>query len=229
MTKTQQMTINLWSHIRNLKNTLIGILIGLLIGALCHLITNRDDLVIYFFCVGYLLAIIPVILIHFNYYKTDKNKKLTINKSLELIEIMENHKSTKIDVNDINHVIMTTGLERAGSSIWSGYYYYQIDLKNVQIVFITSLLIKQKEFPFEVDIKRHLAFLFANFFDPTKDLKLRQSNKDKMLIDYFYEKYSDYSLEKLNEIVKDKNTYENSAIKAAERLINEKITVANKL
>ncbi len=50
-----------------------------------------------------------------------------------------------------------------------------------------------------------------------------------MLIDYFYEKYSDYSLEKLNEIVKDKNTYENSAIKAAERLINEKITVANKL
>ncbi len=131
MTKTQQMTINLWSHIRNLKNTLIGILIGLLIGALCHLITNRDDLVIYFFCVGYLLAIIPVILIHFNYYKTDKNKKLTINKSLELIEIMENHKSTKIDVNDINQVIMTTGLERAGSSIWSGYYYYQIDLKNV--------------------------------------------------------------------------------------------------
>jgi len=54
------------------------------------LITNRDDLVIYIFYVGYLLAIIPGILIHFNYYKTDKNKKLTIDKSLELIEIVKN-------------------------------------------------------------------------------------------------------------------------------------------
>ena len=226
----QQKTINFWSHIRNLKNILIGIPIGFVLAVLYYLMTGGDKMVIYIFAAGYFLFSIPVILIHVNYLKKDKDKILSVDKSLDSIEIIDNHLRTKIDISTILRIIMTTGLEKAGGSFWSGYYYYQIDLKNGQTIFITSLLIKSKNFPFKVDLKKHTAFPFVKYFDPDKDLKTRQSNKDdndKRLIDNFYNKFSDYSLEKLYEIVENKKIYDNSAIKAAEKLINEKITVAN--
>ncbi|WP_066627724.1 hypothetical protein [Labilibacter marinus] len=153
--------INFSSHIRNFKNTLISIFIGVVISAIYYFINDGDTKVIYIFGVAYILALIPVLLIHVNYNKIDKNKQISVNINLHSIEIHENGKRTKIEVKDILSIILTTGLERSASSLWSNYYFYQIDLKNGKTILITSLLLKQKEFPFVVDTKQNIAFPFA--------------------------------------------------------------------
>jgi len=155
------------NHLRNLKNLLISIPIGMTICIFLFLI-DQDDIVFYVVGIGYFIYMIPVILIHANYYSNDRKKIVTIGGLNKSMEIINKDKMIVVFLHDVHCITFTTGLEGRASSIWSDYYYYQIRLKNGDFIFLTSLLIKKNDFPFDIDLKRNIAFPFVKYTESEK-------------------------------------------------------------
>jgi hypothetical protein len=224
----QQITISLKSHLRNLKHIIGSVIFGLAISILIYNF-DYDKLVFIIFGILYFCLLIPVILIHLDYYKIDSNKTIAISNNNESIEIFGLDNNVKIKQTDIEYVIMTTGIN-SRLSIWSGYYYYQLKLCNGQVYYLTSLLINSKDFPFSINTKRQKSFPFVKYFynekykQALKEMKVEEFNSK---IDFFYDRFADHTIDELNEIVENKKSYEGAAVRAAEKLIKEKITVAN--
>jgi hypothetical protein len=152
----------------------------------------------------------------------DKNKTLTFDYIEKSIEINNNQKVSKILMSDIQNIIMTTGFKRSSSFMWSGYYFYQMELIDGEIIYLTSLLLKKKDLPFKVDLKRHIGFPFVKYFDlESERLKeVKSSEKEaESQINRYYKQYSDYSYNDLKMIVDYKEKFQTAAVRAAERLI----------
>ena len=168
---------------------------------------------------------IPALILHYNYWQQSKNKIVQIDSVNMLITI--NDLVYKFD--DIKYVILTrhTGYkhgEPTRKGPWSDYFYYQIDFKNNDRLILTSLMLKQKDFPFSVKHNRFKMFQKIDKFDYDRfiemEIKISKKMKDERL-NLFLEKYKDYSKNDLLEIIDNSSRYENTAVIAAKELIKK--------
>jgi hypothetical protein len=89
--------------------------------------------------------VIPSVILHINYYRHDKDKVLIINKSKELLIIVENNKAKEIPFNEIAYLEKLRPGIIIGSIVSHGYYYYCINLKSGKSHNISGFLIQRLE------------------------------------------------------------------------------------
>ncbi len=97
-----------------------------------------------------LLNIVSNLVLHVNYYKEDKRKKILIDSENEIIKITKNGNEKIFYYNEIIKVTKieatSSKLSRYTSSIsWRLFYYYRIDFKDNSHQYITRILVQNFE------------------------------------------------------------------------------------
>ncbi len=130
-----------------MKPALIAILLSL---APCfYLYSIERDNAILLIGLGFslLLFAIPTSIIHLHYYNHDKGKRVVINLISKSIQINHGELQQRIDFNDIEGVVLTRG-EKHSRSIFHKYFYYQLELKDREVIYLTSLLLEEGDFSY---------------------------------------------------------------------------------
>lgn len=142
----------------------------------------KDDVSIFYALLGVLFIIsIPAFIIHWDYASIEKHRHVFIDTNKKILQIFDPRTKEQILKREhIVSVILTSysANKKDESTLmpWTGYFYYQIETTDGNIIFITSLLIKREEFPFKVTNRRLVFFPLIEFYDSKRAQKklLRQ-------------------------------------------------------
>lgn len=108
--------------------------------------------------------VIPLLMLHLNYFFVDHNQIVTIDKNRSLISIWDSGIEKIYCWDDIDNIIVVKGLhlknENKSKSVWislntplrvpwSSYGYIKVSFKNKENIILTSLMIDLKEVPFD--------------------------------------------------------------------------------
>ena len=222
--------ISIKQHLINLQDLLMFYVIFLGIGIYIY---SQDYN--FFILKGLILFLVilslPTLIIHFNYLFNDKSKKIIIHDIRKEIEIIDRQNEKFIlKKKDIKNVTLTSYLtkDNKGSKQppWANYYYYQIDTFDYKTIYLTSLLIKENEFPFKVNSRIRMFFPFIEHHDYNRELK-ESILQQRIEIDKFKKLYGGCDFSELQDTLEKKDSYEENVILAIKELIDEKFTAAN--
>jgi hypothetical protein len=109
----------------------------------------------------------PPLILHLNYYTTDKNKKLVINKLNGTMTIIVCSKTQEISFNEIEDIeINRLGLFFSKLPI-GDYYYYRICLKNKKSIYVSRMIVEKLEVELK-DIKFVIEYCFYPYISKIK-------------------------------------------------------------
>lgn len=123
-----------------------------------------------------LLSFVLTFILHYNYYRVDKNKILEIDLNMQEISITQNSKTHLFKLLDVDRVRMTHSSNYDNSyrktMPWGSYYFYMICLKNDEEFIVTRLVVRKLETILNVRI------VYKRVFFPiiTKDYLRRANN-----------------------------------------------------
>jgi len=146
--------ISLYSHLINLKSLINLSLTGTFFIILFTMLDVNLTAPIICLSICFIL-LIPSIVIHINFYKTDKGKTIIINHNESWLILEEKKKKLKITQSDIKEVFIFDNNEGRMINFWNYYCYYLIKLNNGNEVILTSLILRKSEFPFHINYTRN--------------------------------------------------------------------------
>lgn len=114
------------------------------LGFLYYLLTNKT--VGLFIGFGFLIFIVPQILLHIQYRLADKNKTITVNHSKRLIRIEKKGEINDIQFSDIEKVVRSKGQRDEDNMTYAlptcFYNYTELLLKNKEKIYFTDFISK---------------------------------------------------------------------------------------
>lgn len=214
--------IEISSHLRGMKPSLIAILLTLT--PCFYFYSLERDKAILLIGLGFvLLFTIPTSIIHWNYYNNDKAKHIAINLTSGFLQINDGEVTHRIDFNDIERVVLTRGAQHS-RSIFHKYYYYQLELKDRQVIYLTSLLLHENDFPGQRVKSKISAFPTIEYF-ADEGIKTFPGEEE---IEKFKLKYQSKGDSELEVIISDNRFVEEAKIAATE-LLNQRLKNAEQL
>lgn len=141
------------------------------ISSIFILFIEKNKIFLYALWIVYIIMNFPVLLIHINYWFTDRNKVVQFDPDNQKILLSVGKKNSSYSFSDIRNIILTENsfFDKSGPLKvinrrlpWSEYFYYQINLNDNKKILITSLSIKRTEFPLKVNQHRYDVFPATN-------------------------------------------------------------------
>lgn len=165
----EKFKISLERSLASLTVTIILLVIFSIASVFIYFI-EMNKIILYGIWVIFIIMNFPVLLLHINYWFTDKNKVIQFDPDNLTITLTVGEKTSTYSFDDVKNVTLTENscFDKSGPlkvnrrTPWSEYFYYQIDLNNNKKIFLTSLSIKQTEFPLEVNQRRYEMFQATN-------------------------------------------------------------------
>lgn len=180
--------------------------------------------------------IIPLLILFLNYWYYNKNSTLEVRENVFFYK--DKKRDVRFYIADIKQVTMHMNYVRLqkfpGIFFWNQYFYSKFELNDGTIFFITCLLNDEIEFivpknlvkiiarPFplvqtnevEIEVRKHKKRI--------KNIEKKQSNTF-IKTQKFKDKFKDKTIEDLQNILNNKDQYQQEAVKATEILLKEKI------
>ncbi|MBW6499322.1 MAG: hypothetical protein K0B09_13100 [Bacteroidales bacterium] len=147
--------LTLWKFIKPSVQTIFVVIFFLCImGVLMQGLLLRDGSVPPFLIgltiVCVILLCVPNLILHINYYKEDRKKKIFIDFKKEVIKISVDEKEESFFFQDIVKVVKT-GLYHSKSdrqlttAPWRFFYYYKIEFQDKRFKYLTRFIIQDLE------------------------------------------------------------------------------------
>ena len=169
--------------------------------------------------------VIPLIYIHFNYYRKNRNSILKINENG--ISISRKNDLVEFEFSEIKKVEFNFSYplydKRFRWFFWDEYFYAEVFLKNGENLIITCLLFDKLEtiIPSKLIKRKKRIFPYIkkeNLNTIEKETKIQTEKRIENLTLRFKKK----SESELNEIINNKNKYQKEAIEIANQILKEK-------
>jgi hypothetical protein len=236
----RQFSITTERYFKNLSASIIFLLVIILLTSFS--IYNNLSIEFYFLILIVVLLSFPALIIHINFWLEDRHK--TVGFDIQNKKVYFNKDGIELIYNfdEIKYVILVqhgfySKNTRSGRNwaAWSNYFYFQIELKNNEKLYITSLSISRKDFPIPIQYERFVNFpKISNFnYDSYLESKskvskerikeIRKENKlqAKNDLQKYRELYKSYSQAELQEIIENEKKYEYTAVIAARELLKK--------
>ncbi|MGV3509489.1 MAG: hypothetical protein ACO1N7_09390 [Sphingobacteriaceae bacterium] len=126
---------------------------------------DRNPIIIYCALGVIALSTLPVFTVHYNYYSHDKGKRLIINSDKNEIEIIKRGESTRVSLNQIESLVLTKGTRGVNSIFTDDYFYYQINLKDKKVLYLTSLLLKKDDLPLKSNFLKLRSYPTIEYYE----------------------------------------------------------------
>lgn len=149
--------VNLKNHLENSWIIFVYIVIGVLWPFYIYYKGEEDNvsILIAISIIGVVILSAPVLIIHLNYYFTNKGDILRYNVQERKITILHKGVETTFVMDDIDRVdrfmSFNKAADRADFLPWDGYNHSDIYLKDGQKITITSLLVPNLNLPIDSD------------------------------------------------------------------------------
>jgi len=158
--------IDISNHFNNSKPFFIKTLWILLPCVLIYFI--YQDMAIIYIAGGFVLILaLPTCLIHYNHYTNDKRKHILIDIASKSMQFNKGAMRQTVKFSDIESIIYTRGIYD-GKSILHKYSYFQFNLKNIEVIYLTSLLLKENDISFGGKTYRTAAFPNIKYIEPKR-------------------------------------------------------------
>jgi hypothetical protein len=172
---------------------------------------------------------IPAIILLIEYYFENKNTTLEIDS--EFVKINRNgqtikHKISEIEVSTYNiGIYYKNAIDNSArwSTIHSDFGYWDVKFKNGERYYLSNLLVDflHQEAFVENTKYRFRLFPYIDKSKSKKAIELKQ-DQEKSRIEKFIDQYQSKNEKQLREILDNKKSYQNEAVKAAEIVLKNK-------
>jgi hypothetical protein len=132
---------------------------------------GSHDLIYFIFLsfLGFFLFFIPLVILHLNYFSTNKRHILHYYPYQNRIDIIKNNDVTSFHFDDIKNVFQYKTFPLAENRVqwfpWDNYNYSVINLENGHKLIITSLLVPNLDLP----IDKSKVFIVKTFYPYIKE------------------------------------------------------------
>lgn len=175
-----------------------------------------------FFCGAALIAFLPGLYLGLRYWFNDRNQVLVYNQGARTITITRKGVVTKLNKTDIQNLKLVTAHRQRG--LFAGFSYLRIESTN-DVFIVTNLtvdpyvLVEVLKINFDSlgTYYPRLNYRRESELQKAKRLDAQESQKKELL-----ERYENFEIEKLEEILKNKEDYQKSAIAAAQIILDKK-------
>ncbi|RAJ11762.1 hypothetical protein LY08_02692 [Olleya aquimaris] len=180
-----------------------------------------------------LITNIPAILIYLNYYLENKNTEFTLDYNEEKILITQNGIQKEYSKHDITKstyhlgIYYKNAIDRGGRipMLISDFGYWDLQFKNGDRYYLTNILhdflLEIPKVPKTKYRFRFYPYISKNDNKQTIDLN-EKPKKEKSLTETFIEKFKTKNEKQLLEILDNRKSYQEEAVKAAEILMRNK-------
>jgi hypothetical protein len=167
----------------------------------------------------------PVVLIYFNYLKINKDTIVEYDTKSLVYSI----KSNKVNISFKNIDIINASII-TGSRYLSRLGYIKLEVSGYEdYIYLTCLLFDTYKIPFRTNEAYEIALPYISKEDNLKIDKKKEIEATNNLISLFKNQYGHMTKDELKMIIKNKDSYQKAAVKAAVELLQEKSTTHNKM
>lgn len=174
-----------------------------------------------FFCVFF----IPVVVIHFNYYFTNKHDLFIYDELNQRISFTHRGETYDFFFKDIEHVKRFKSYPLAENRLqwtpWDNYNYSIIYLKNKKRLLVTSLLVPNLDLPISKARKSLVKSFYCYASINDKD-ELNTDDNSTKIPDIFKKNIIKKSNQELEEIIKAKDQYDTLFVLCANRELEKR-------
>lgn len=166
--------------------------------------------------------LVPLVFIHFSYYKTNKNSILTISEKRFLFS--EKNELIEFGLNEIKKVVFNLSYtlydRRFRWFFWDEYFYAQIYLKNGKNIFITCLLCDELETIIPLKLIRRKKRIFPIIKNISQEKVNEENNiQTKKRIEKLTLNFKGKTKSELTEIINNKDKYQKEAVEIANQVL----------
>lgn len=210
--------------------------IAIIIITLNYYLKTDEQLVFIFLLIKIIFALffihnLPNFIIYLDYYKENKDTKITIDTENDSIRIIKNGIIKQYKITEVKSSVYHLGIyykNRIDNAMrWkmisSDLGYWDLEFNNGERYYISNLLVDfLHDIPIVNNTKyRFRIFQYINKSDSKEAIELKQV-QEKNKTEKFVEKFQSKSESELNEILNNKSKYQKEAIKAVEIIIQNK-------